>query len=69
MSELLHSKIQQRFQQLFELESDYANVSDIVPDIPSYIQDNLHHNLRPYQEGGDPSIDLHAAIRCGRHVL
>nr|WP_015062924.1 DEAD/DEAH box helicase family protein [Tetragenococcus muriaticus]BAM28810.1 DNA restriction enzyme subunit [Tetragenococcus muriaticus] len=51
MNELLHSKIQQRFQQLFELESDYANVSDIVPDIPSYIQDNLHHNLRPYQEG------------------
>lgn len=51
MSKLLHSKIQQRFQQLFELESDYANMSDIVPDIPSYISDNLRHNLRPYQEG------------------
>src|SRR5699024_562894 len=51
MSELLHSRIQQRFQQLFELENDYANVSDVVPDIPNYIQDNLRHSLRPYQEG------------------
>jgi len=51
MSDILHSRIQKKFQQLFELENDYANVSDIVPDMPSYIQDNLRHSLRPYQEG------------------
>lgn len=41
MSEILHSQIQERFRSLFET----------APDIPPYIDANLAHDLRPYQEG------------------
>lgn len=39
-NEILHSRIANRFNDLFE----------VPPEIPNYIYDNLSHNLRPYQE-------------------
>lgn len=39
-NEILHSRIQERFNDIFENP----------PEVPNYIVDNLRHELRPYQE-------------------
>lgn len=39
-NEILHSRIQERFNDIFENP----------PEVPNYIVDNLRHKLRPYQE-------------------
>ncbi|TRM11443.1 DEAD/DEAH box helicase [Lentibacillus cibarius] len=39
-NEILHSRIEERFNDIFETP----------PEVPSYIYDNLSHHLRPYQE-------------------
>jgi len=39
-NEILHSRIEERFNDIFETP----------PEVPSYIHDNLSHHLRPYQE-------------------
>ncbi|HFK1457211.1 DEAD/DEAH box helicase family protein [Bacillus cereus] len=40
INEILHSRIEKRFNDIFE----------IPPEIPNYISDNLRHKMRPYQE-------------------
>src|SRR5690625_1244784 len=44
--EILHKKIQDKFRSIFDESTD--EVID-VPEIPSYINDNLQHELREYQ--------------------
>ncbi|MYL48289.1 DEAD/DEAH box helicase [Halobacillus litoralis] len=39
-NEILHSRIQTRFKDIFEE----------IPDVPKYILDNLNHEIRPYQK-------------------
>ncbi|MEE3950606.1 DEAD/DEAH box helicase family protein [Peribacillus frigoritolerans] len=39
-NEILHSRIEKRFNDIFESP----------PDVPSYINENLNHKMRPYQE-------------------